>query len=161
MSRLTITFKPMTYFVSFISFVVTFFILGLVWGASKVQDYRMVQAYTQAVSLKPFVQPDAFPRLLRWEQDLAAGSVHLSATNQPASLALVRPGAAPQALALDTQGRLRDLRVGGDVLYARVGLSSPLRPEETDFLQIWDLRSGKPLRQMRTSPGLLPPPPGV
>jgi hypothetical protein len=165
------TFKPMTYLVSFTLFVLLFMGLGGYVGYHKIADHFLTQAFLDATPLQVHVQADPAGPLLRWEERVAlergeSASILATSRSQPISIRYAEAAASPQAPAqeygipLAAKERTEDLRVdrAGRYLYARVFAASSLKAEETTWLCKYDLRGRRLLRRIAVNPILLPPP---
>jgi hypothetical protein len=160
------TFKPMTYLVSFTLFVMLFMGLGGYFGYGKIADHFLVQAYLDAHSIQSRVQTDAKGNVLRWEEAVSlpqGGVVRISASNRPLPIA-IRYSDAPDASGADiplaAHERAEDLRIdpAGRYLYARVFASSDIKLKEATWLCKFDLQKRKVARRTAVNPILLPAP---
>ncbi len=160
------TFKPMTYLVSFTLFVMLFMGLGGYFGYGKIADHFLVQAYLDAHSIQSRVQADAKGNVLRWEETVPlpqGGVVRISASNRPLPIAIRysdEPAASGADIPLAAQERAEDLRIdqAGRYLYARVFASSDIKLKEATWLCKFDLQKRKVARRTAVNPILLPAP---
>jgi len=160
------TFKPMTYLVSFSLFVMLFMALGGYFGYGRIADHFLVQAFLEAHPLPSRVQADAKGNLLRWEDTvvLPQGTlVRISASNRPLPIA-IRYADAPDAtgtdLPLAALERVEDLRLdrSGRYLYARVFAPSEIKQKEATWLCRFDLHQRRIARRAAVNAILLPAP---
>ena len=166
------TFKPMTYLVSFTAFVMLFMGLGGYFGYVKLAEHFLVQAYLDALPINAHVQAGQQGNMLFWREQvpLPDGTfASISASNRDQSLSIHYSGE-PTAQAQPTSGaadlplvakeHTEDIRIdqARRYLYARVLATSNLKAKETTWLYKYDLRSRKPLRRTAVNPLLLPTP---
>ncbi len=160
------TFKPMTYLVSFSLFVMLFMALGGYFGYGKIADHFLVQAFLEAHSIQSYVQSDAKGNVLRWEDTVAQPQgpvVRISASNRPQPIAIRYAddlNATGADLPLAAQERVEDLRVdrSGRYLYARVFAPSEIKLKEATWLCKFDLQKRRVARRTAVNPILLPAP---
>ena len=144
------TFKPMTYLVSFTAFVLLFMGLGGWVGYTKLAEHFLAQAYLEALPIRLSVQRDEKGAVVRWQDKVAlqAGvSVGITASNraQPILIEVVEEPAPAMHSATGSTGiplaaneRTEDVRLdrANRYLYARVRrtsvkpilLPAPFRP---------------------------------
>ena len=65
------TFKPMTYLVSFTAFVLLFMGLGGWVGYTKLAEHFLAQAYLEALPIRLSVQRDEKGAVVRWQDKVA------------------------------------------------------------------------------------------
>ena len=166
------TFKPMTYLVSFAIFVMVFMGLGGYVGYSKIADHFLAQAFLDSLPIQAQVQSDQQGNVVRWEGrvPLPQGAfAKISASNRALPIEIrfadePTPGPAPSPKATDiplaANERTEDLRLdsSGRYLYARVFATSPIKEKETTWLLRYDLQSRRVVRRATTNPILLPRP---
>lgn len=164
-----ITFKPMTYLVSFTLFVLTFTALGAWVGYGKIADQILTQAYLDATPIRVQVLPDPQGPSLRWDERVPlpqGGFARVVAdpgapaiTIDEADLPGVRAQASP-SIPLATRARVEDLRIDpkGRYLYARILTAAKTRAEETTWLCKYDLKRRRLARRTSVNPILLPAP---
>lgn len=160
------TFKPMTYLVSFTMFVLLFMALGGYFGYGKIADHFLVQAYLEAHSIQSRVQADAKGNILRWEDTVALPQgtlVRISASNRPQPIAIRYAddlNATGADLPLAANERTEDLRIdqAGRYLYARVFATSDIKLKEATWLCKFDLQKRRVARRTAVNPILLPAP---
>ena len=166
------TFKPMTYLVSFTLFVLLFMGLGGYVGYGKLADHFLIQAYLEAAPINAQIQMDRQGQMLHWDDKvpLQQGVVaRISAYNRPQPITVqysddsvpTMPAPAPLAgIALAPNERTEDVRVdrSGHCLYARVFAPSEIKSKETTWLYRFDLQGRKVSRRTSVNPILLPAP---
>jgi len=166
------TFKPMTYLVSFAIFVMVFMGLGGYVGYSKISDHFLAQAYLDALPIQAQIQPAPQGSVVRWEGrvPLRLGEfVSIAASNRSAPIEIrfsdqPAPGPTPSPRATDLplagNERTEDLRIDKDsrYLYARIFATSPIKEKETTWLCKYDLQNRRLVRRATTNPILLPAP---
>lgn len=163
------TFKPMTYLVSFTLFVATFTALGAWVGYGKIADQLLTQAYHDAMPVR--VQVVAGPQgpALRWDERLPlpqGGFARVTAGAGLGSIGIDEAGGAGLAaqatpgIPLGAPERVEDLRVDarGRYLYARILTTAKTRAEETTWICKYDLKRGRVARRTSVNPILLPAP---
>ena len=166
------TFKPMTYLVSFTAFVVLFMALGGYVGYAKLADLFLAKSYLDALSINSHVLVDQQGNVLRWEDQVPMQhgvSASITASNrsqlvtihysdESASTDQASPRATDIPLAVNE--RTEDIRVDktNRYLYARVFATSNIKSKESTWLYKYDLQSRKMLRRAAVSPVLLPTP---
>ncbi len=155
-----ITFKPMTYLVSFTLFVLTFTALGAYVGYGKIADQLLTQAFLEATPLRMQVLPDPQGPSLGWDERVAlpqGGFVRVVAGQRPPVITI--DGAAA-GLLLAAQERPEDLRIdaGGRYLFARTLTPARTKAEETTWICRYDLKRRRPGRRTSVNPILLPAP---
>ncbi len=166
------TFKPMTYLVSFTMFVLLFMGLGGYVGYGKLADHFLIQAYLEAIPIHAQVQTDPQGPMLRWDEKLPLqrGLVaRISAVNRPqpvtvqysdeAGSSMPQPSP-PVGIPLAVNERTEDVRVdrAGRCLYVRVFAPPELKLKETTWLYRFDLQGRKVSRRTSVNPILLPAP---
>jgi len=157
------TFKPMTYLVSFTVFVVLFMGLGGWVGYTKLAEHFLAQAYLEALPLSTTVQTDAGGPLVCWEDKVilpSGAAAGITARNRSVPI-LVRVGSEPAAgIPLAPNERTEDVRLdkAGRHLYARVFAASSMPDRGTTWLYKYDLQSRRILRRTAVNPILLPAP---
>jgi len=158
------TFKPMTYLVSFTLFVLLFMALGAYVGYGRITDHLLAQSFLDATPLPVQVLADAKGPLLRWEDRVAlpqGGAVTLAASNRALPIALrFADEAMARELPLAAHERTEDLRLDAACryLYARVFAASDLKDKETTWLCKYDLQRRRLVRRTSVNPILLPAP---
>ena len=164
------TFKPMTYLVSFTLFVMLFMGLGGYVGYGKIAEHFLVQAYLDALPINAHVQLDPQGNVLRWEDavPLPQGkSVRITASNRSGPIAIQfpdGPGPAVQptetTIPLAPQERTEDLRIDrtNRYLYVRVFATSEIKSKEATWLLKYDLQNRQLARRASVNPILLPAP---
>ena len=166
------TFKPMTYLVSFTAFVMLFMGLGGYVGYAKLADLFLAKAYLDARSIHSHVLVDQPGNVLRWEDQVPlqhGGVAHITASNRPQPISIHYPDGSERALQaspgmtdipLAANELTEDIRVDrtSRYLYARVFATSNIKSKETTWLYKYDLQSRKILRRASVSPVLLPTP---
>lgn len=166
------TFKPMTYLVSFTLFVLLFMGLGGWFGYGKIADHFLTQAFLDATSINVQVLADQQGQVLRWEDKVPlsqGGFVRILASDRPLPISLAysgEPGAtaqpAPgmQRIPLAANERTEDLRIdkAGRYLYARVFAAASVKAEELTWLYKFDLQGRRLVRRTAVNPILLPAP---
>lgn len=163
------TFKPMTYLVSFTLFVATFTALGAWVGYGKIADQLLTQAFHDATPVR--VQVVAGPQgpALRWDERLPlpqGGFARVTAGPDLGAIA-IEEAAAPEAPAQTAPGiplaaaeRVEDLRVDaqGRYLFARILTTAKTKAEETTWICKYDLKRRRVARRTSVNPILLPAP---
>jgi hypothetical protein len=166
------TFKPMTYLVSFTAFVMLFMGLGGYVGYAKLADLFLAKAYQEALSLNVHVQVDQQGNLVRWEDQVPlqhGGSASITASNRSLPISIhysdeseptLQPAPRETGIPLAANERTEDVRIdrAGRYLYARVFATSQIKSKETTWLYKYDLQRRKILRRSSISPILLPAP---
>lgn len=166
------TFKPMTYLVSFAIFVMVFMGLGGYVGYSKIADHFLAQAFLDALPIQAQVQSDSQGNVVRWEGrvPLPQGTfASITASNRSVPIQIrfseestQGPASSPQAtdISLAPNERTEDLRLDktSRYLFARVFATSPIKEKETTWLIKYDLQSRRVVRRATTNPILLPRP---
>jgi hypothetical protein len=165
------TFKPVTYLVSFTAFVVIFMGLGGYVGYAKLADFFLAKSFQDALPVQAQIQAEPQGYGLRWEEQVAlaqglsaritAGgrsrpiSIRYSDEPDPAS----RP-AGGAGIPLAANERTEDLRIDrtGRYLYARVFATSNVQAQETTWIYKFDLQSRRVSRRAAVNPALLPVP---
>ncbi|MCE1203366.1 MAG: hypothetical protein LWW79_02000 [Holophagaceae bacterium] len=155
-----VTFKPMTYLVSFTLFVLTFTVLGAYVGYGKIADQLLTQAYLEAVPLRMQVLTDPQGPTLSWDERVTlpqGGFVRVVARQRPAAITIDGDDA---GLLLAAQERPEDLRIdaGGRYLFARTLTTAKTKAEETTWICRYDLKRRRPGRRTSVNPILLPAP---
>jgi len=155
-----ITFKPMTYLVSFTLFVLTFTALGAYVGYGKIADQLLTQGYLEATPIRPQVLPDRQGSALSWDERVALPQgvfVRVVAGQRPPTLTIDGTAA---GLLLAAQERPEDLRIdaGGRYLYARTLTPAKTKAEEITWICRYDLKHRRPGRRTSVNPILLPAP---
>ena len=155
-----ITFKPMTYLVSFTLFVLTFTALGAYVGYGKIADQLLTQGYLEATPLRMQVLPDPQDPALNWDErvTLPGGSfVRVVASQRPPAITV--DGASAGVL-LSAQERPEDLRIdaGGRYLFARTLTPAKTKAEEITWICKYDLQRHRLARRTSVNPVLLPAP---
>jgi hypothetical protein len=159
------TFKPMTYLLSFTAFVLLFMGLGAYVGYGRITDHFLAQAFLDAAPVDALGQADAQGVVLRWQgkATLPGGvSATFQASNRPQPIAIRysdEPGSAAHDLPLAAHERTEDLRIdpAGRYLYARVFAPSDLKSLESTWLCKFDLRKRRLVRRTAVNPIILPP----
>ena len=166
------TFKPMTYLVSFTAFVVLFMALGGYVGYANLADLFMAKSYLDALSIHSQVLVDPQGHVLRWEDQVPLQdgvSARITASNRPLPISIQfsgGPAPTPQPsprvtdIPLAANERTEDIRIdkASHFLYARVFATSNIKSKETTWLYKYDLQNRKILRRASVSPVLLPTP---
>jgi hypothetical protein len=166
------TFKPMTYLISFTLFVVVFMGLGGYVGYQKLADHYLVQGYLEAVPINAQLQTDRQGQLLHWDDQvpLQQGLVaRIDACNRSRPITIqysngsgaVMPAPSPlTGIALGPDERTEDVRVdrSGHYLYARVFTPSGIKAKEATWLYKYDLLGRGVSRRTSVNPILLPAP---
>jgi len=166
------TFKPMTYLVSFAIFVMVFMGLGGYVGYSKIADHFLAQAFLDSLPIQAQVQSDQQGNVVRWEgrvplpqgefASIAASNrsapIEIRFSGEPASGST--PPMRATAIPLAANERTEDLRLdkANRYLFARVFATSPIKEKETTWLLRYDLQSRRVVRRATTNPILLPRP---
>lgn len=164
------TFKPMTYLVSFALFVLLFMALGGYFGYVKIADHFLTQSYLDALSINVHVQVDSQGQVVRWEDTVAlpqGRSVRISASNRslpiairysddPAPTVQSAPGATDIPLAANE--RTEDIRIdkASRHLYVRIFSTSNIKAKEATWLVRFDLQKRQVVRRAAVNPILLP-----
>jgi hypothetical protein len=166
------TFKPMTYLVSFALFVLLFMALGGYAGYTKIADHFLAQAFLDATPINGHVQLDAQGPVVRWEDRvlLRSGGVAVISASSRVPLISIQfpddPGSSGQAssrgsgINLAVNERTEDLRIDreGRYLYVRVLATSNIKAKESTWLYKYDLQRRRPLRTSAVNPITLPTP---
>ena len=166
------TFKPMTYLVSFTAFVMLFMGLGGYVGYSKLADLFLAKSYLDALSINSHVLVDQQGNVLHWEDQVPLQhgvSASITASNRSLPISIHYSGGSVSALPvspgvvdipLAANERTEDIRVDrtSHYLFARVFATSPIKSKETTWLYKYDLERRKILRRASVSPVLLPVP---
>ena len=166
------TFKPMTYLVSFTAFVVLFMALGGYVGYAKMADLFLAKSYLDALSINSQVLVDQQGHVLRWEDQVPLPhgvSAHITASNRSLPISIHFSGEPEPtlqhspwvtAVPLAANERTEDIRIdkASRYLYARVFATSNIKSQETTWLYKYDLQNRKILRRASVSPVLLPTP---
>jgi hypothetical protein len=166
------TFKPMTYLVSFTLFVLLFMVLGGYVGYSKLADHFLTQGYLDALPINSHVQTDPQGRVLCWEDQVLleqGASARIAASNRSMPISIhysdepepmVQPSPRETLIPLDANERTEDIRVdrASRYLYARVYATSNIKSKETTWLYKFDLKGRRFLRRTSVNPILLPAP---
>ena len=166
------TFKPMTYLVSFTAFVLLFMGLGGWVGYTKLAEHFLAQAYLEALPIRLSVQRDEKGAVVRWQDKVVlptGGSVGIIASNraQPILIQVVEEQAPATPAATGSAGiplaaneRTEDVRLdkANHYLYARVFATSSIPDKETTWLYKYDLRERRIVRKTSVNPILLPAP---
>jgi len=169
---MTMTFKPMTYLVSFTAFVVLFMALGGYVGYAKMADLFLAKSYLDASSLNVHVLVDQQGNVLRWEDQVPlqhGGVARITASNRSLPISIqysggpeptLQPSPGVTGIPLAANERTEDIRVDktSHYLYARVFATSNIKSKESTWLYKYDLQSRKILRRASVSPVLLPTP---
>ncbi len=166
------TFKPMTYLVSFTLFVMLFMVLGGYVGYGKIRDHFLAQSFLDATSINVHVLIDQQGQELRWEgkvplQHGAYASIIASNRSLPISIEfsdepvpMTQPSTGANVIPMAVNERTEDIRIdkASHYLYARVIASSKIQAKETTWLYKYDLWSRKLLRRTAVNPIILPKP---
>lgn len=166
------TFKPMTYLVSFTAFVMLFMGLGGWVGYANLADLFLTKAYLNAIPITVHVLTDQQGNVLRWEDRvlLQQGvSASITACNRPLPISIHYSDEAEPTLqasprvagiSLASNERTEDIRIDktSHYLYARVFATSNIKSKDTTWLYKFDLQSRKMTRRASVSPNLLPTP---
>jgi|ERR1035438_5657597 hypothetical protein len=166
------TFKPMTYLVSFTLFVMLFMGLGGYVGYAKMADFFLARSYLEAISINANVLVDQQGNVLRWEDQVPLPhgvSAHITASNRSLPISIhfsgepeptLQPSPWVTAVPLAANERTEDIRIdkASRYLYARVFATSNIKSQETTWLYKYDLQSHKILRRASVNPILLPAP---
>jgi hypothetical protein len=166
------TFKPMTYLVSFTAFVLLFMGLGGWVGYTKLAEHFLAQAYLEALPIRLSVQRDEKGAVVRWQDKVALPtgvSVGITASNraQPILIQVVeelapatQPSAGSMGIPLAANERTEDVRLdrANRYLYARVFATSTIPDKETTWLYKYDLEKRQIVRRTSVNPILLPSP---
>ncbi len=166
------TFKPMTYLVSFTAFVMLFMGLGGYVGYAKLADLFLAKAYLDARSIDSHVLVDQAGGVLCWEDQVPLQhgvSARITACNRsqpisiqysggPAPMVQTSPGVIDIPLAANEHAE--DIRIDktSRYLYARVFATSNIKSKESTWLYKFDLEGRRILRRASVSPVLLPAP---
>ena len=166
------TFKPMTYLVSFTAFVLLFMGRGAYVGYAKFSDLFLARAFLDAHSIQSQILVDPQGNVLQWEEKVPlqqGGFARITARNrslpisihfsdEPAPAIQSDPGASGIPLAANE--RTEDLRIdkAGRYLYARVFSTTKAKFEETTWLYKYDLQSRRIVRRSSANPVMLPAP---
>jgi len=166
------TFKPMTYLVSFTLFVMLFMGLGGYVGYSKIADHYLAQSYLDALSINVQVLVDPQGNVLRWEDKVPLPhgvSARIIASNRSLPISIyysdepgptAQPSSGVNGIPLAANERTEDIRIdqAGRYLFARVFAASALKSEGTTWLYKYDLQRRKFLRRTSVNPITLPAP---
>lgn len=166
------TFKPMTYLVSFTAFVLLFMGLGGYVGYAKLADLFLAKAYLDARPIGSHVLVDQPGRVLCWEDrvPLQHGvSARITAVNRSQPISIQYSGGAASELQassgevgipLAANERAEDIRIDktSRYLFARVFATSNIKSKESTWLYKFDLEGRRILRRASVSPVLLPTP---
>jgi hypothetical protein len=164
------TFKPMTYLVSFTMFVLLFMALGGYFGYAKIADHFLVQAYLDALPINSHVQFGSQGNILRWEDAVSlpqGKSVRITASNRSGTIAILFPDGPSSSvqptetsIPLAARERTEDLRIDrtSRYLYARVFATSEIKSKEATWLLKYDLQNRQLARRASVNPILLPAP---
>lgn len=166
------TFKPMTYLVSFTLFVMLFMGLGGYVGYNKIADHLLAQGFLEATPMDVHALVDPRGQVLRWEGKvpLPGGlAASIMASNRPLPISIqysdeggatAQPSPGVKGIPLAPNERTEDLRIDktGRYLYARVFATSDIKAKETTWLYKYDLQRRKLVRRSSASPIMLPAP---
>jgi hypothetical protein len=166
------TFKPITYLVSFTLFVLLFMGLGGWVAYGKMADHFLALSFLEATSINVHLLVDRQGTVLSWEDQVAlegGGSASILARNRPAPISISyssepRPKAQPppgaDGIPLAPNECTEDVRIdrAGRYLFARVFATSKVRSEEVTWLCKYDLRKRRLVRRTSVNPALLPVP---
>ncbi|NWJ42577.1 MAG: hypothetical protein HXX12_16565 [Geothrix sp.] len=163
------TFKPMTYLVSFTLFVLIFTALGAYVGYGRIADQLLTQAFLDAAPLQVQVRPDPQGPALGWDERVAlpqggfarvvAGPGVPAVSIEEVDAAGTRTQAAA-GIPLAAREHADDLRVdrNGRYLYARILTAAKVKAEETTWICKYDLKRRRLVRRTSVNPILLPAP---
>jgi hypothetical protein len=166
------TFKPMTYLVSFTLFVLLFMGLGGYAAYAKMADHFLALSFLEAASINVHLLGDRQGTVLRWEDKVpleGGGIASILASNRPGPISIlysdqprltVRPSPEADGIPLVANECAEDVRIdkAGRYLYARVFAGSRVKSEETTWLCQYDLNKRKLVRRTCVNPALLPVP---
>jgi hypothetical protein len=166
------TFKPMTYLVSFTLFVMLFMALGIYVGYAKFSDLFLTRAYLDATSISAHVLANQEGNLLQWDDRIPlqhGAFARITASNRSLpiaihysdeSAAVLQPTSGASGIPLAANERTEDIRVdkAGHYLYVRVLATSRAKFEETTWLYRYDLQGRRMSRRSSVNPVLLPVP---
>jgi hypothetical protein len=164
------TFKPMTYLVSFTCFVLLFMGLGAYVGYAKFSDLFLTRSFLDAFPVHSQLLAGGQGSVRQWEDKvpLPQGvTASITASSQPQPILIrysdeARPTPQPfpgvTSIPLATHERTEDIRVdrAGHYLYMRVFSTSKKKFEETTWLYKYDLQSRRVVRCSAVNPILLP-----
>lgn len=161
------TFKPMTYLVSFTLFVLLFMGLGGYFGYVKIADHFLTQAFLEATPLNVQVVVDGHGNRLHWDDQVPlqqGGSARIIANNRTPELSIgYSSDSAPTEITvipLAANERTEDVRADkvGRYLFARVLTLSSIKSQEITWLYKYDLRKRKVVNRATVNPIVLPAP---
>lgn len=165
------TFKPMTYLVSFTLFVLLFMALGGYVGYGKIADHFLTQGFLDARSINVHVEGDQQGTLLHWEDKVQVqpglfASIRADNRSVPLSITysdVTSPApSSPKvaAIPLAAHEHVEDIRIDAPnrYLYVRVFAAARTKSEEITWLYRFDLKTRKPSRHTAVNPILLPAP---
>lgn len=164
------TFKPMTYLVSFTLFVLLFMALGGYVGYGKIADSLLTQAFLDARPISVQAQVVQHAPLLHWEEKVQVQEglvARIVAENRsPVSITYSdespssQPAPRVNAVPLAAHERIEDIRIepANRYLYVRVFAASQTKSEEITWLYKFDLKKRKLSRHTAVNPILLPAP---
>lgn len=163
------TFKPMTYLISFTLFVALFMALGGYVGYGKLADHVLTQAYLDATSLQ--VQVDQQGQTLHWEDDVPLPNgtfARITASSRPLPVSIhfpdeprpAQPGPGINDIPLAANEHTEDIRIdrAGRYLYVRVFAASSVKGQEITWLYRYDLQHRGLSRRTAVNPIMLPAP---
>jgi hypothetical protein len=166
------TFKPMTYLVSFALFVMLFMALGGYVAYGRIADHLLAQAFLEATSLNLQVVAEPLGPAVRWEDKVPlprGGYAHVLASSRSSPISIRysdEPEPAAQAalgergILLTADERTEDLRIdkAGRFLYARVFAAATAQAKDTTWLYKFDVQGRRLIRRTPVNPAMLPPP---
>lgn len=165
------TFKPMTYLVSFTMFVALFMVLGGYVGYGKIADHFLTQGFLDARSISVHVEADQRGTWLHWEDKLQVqpgllASIRADNRSIPLSISYsdasspVPSSPEVAAIPLAAHEHVEDIRIDAPnrYLYVRVFAAARTKSEEITWLYRFDLRKRKQARHTAVNPILLPAP---
>ncbi len=166
------TFRPMTYLVSFTLFVMLFTGLGVYIGYGRIADHFLTQSFLDATPIDVHVLADQKGQVQRWEEQLPLAngvSVRISANNRALAVSIdysdepgptLQPAARIKGIPLAAGERVEDVRVdkAQRCLYARVFAASHIGSKEATWLYKYDLQHRRLLRRTAVNPMMLPAP---
>jgi hypothetical protein len=161
------TFKPMTYLVSFTLFVLLFMGLGGYFGYVKIADHFLTQAFLEATPLNVQVLPDPQGNGLYWDDQVPlqhGGAARILANNRNPELSIgYSSDSVPtkfNVIPLAVNERTEDIRAdkAGHYLFTRVLAPSSIKSQEITWLYKYDLRKRKVVNRVTVNPIVLPAP---
>jgi len=165
------TFKPMTYLVSFTVFVVLFMALGGYVGYGKIADHFLTQSFLDATSINSHVVADRQGNMVCWEDKLPLQNgvvVYVAACNRSAPISirfadeskLATSSLKVDDITLAANEHTEDVRLDQTrhYLYARTLKASGSKTQEITWLYKYDLQRRELSRRTAVNPIMLPAP---